>query len=217
MKKLMEILGDKRELCRLLNEHKDMLKKVGIVVLVIVLGLVVSAVKNGGQEEAQAQETTVAAEEETVEVIYVDVGGEVNQPSVVELTDGSRVTDAIAAAGGLTEKADLTDINRAAFVSDGEKIFIPSQEEYDSDGLLSGDSGNSSGSGASGRSSDGKININTADSTQLQELNGVGPATAEKIIDYRKQNGRFQSIEDIKNVSGIGDKTYEKLKDHIRV
>lgn len=68
-----------------------------------------------------------------------------------------------------------------------------------------------------GRSSDGKININTADSTQLQELNGVGPATAEKIIDYRKQNGRFQSIEDIKNVSGIGDKTYEKLKDHIRV
>ena len=89
MKKLMEILGDKRELCRLLNEHKDMLKKVGIVVLVIVLGLVVSAVKNGGQEEAQAQETTVAAEEETAEVIYVDVGGEVNQPSVVELTDGS--------------------------------------------------------------------------------------------------------------------------------
>ena len=211
MKKLMEILGDKRELCRLLNEHKDMLKKVGIVVLVIVLGLVVSAVKNGGQEEAQAQETTVAAEEETAEVIYVDVGGEVNQPSVVELTDGSRVTDAIAAAGGLTE------INRAAFVSNGEKVFIPSQEEYDSDGLLSGDSGNSGGSGASGRSSDGKININTADSTQLQELNGVGPATAEKIIDYRKQNGRFQSIEDIKNVSGIGDKTYEKLKDHIRV
>ena len=102
MKKLMEILGDKRELCRLLNEHKDMLKKdmlkkVGIVVLVIVLGLVVSAVKNGGQEEAQAQETTVAAEEETAEVIYVDVGGEVNQPSVVELTDGSRVTDAIRA------------------------------------------------------------------------------------------------------------------------
>ena len=108
-------------------------------------------------------------------------------------------------------------VHSKTFVSDGEKIFIPSQEEDNSDGLLSGDSGNSGGSGASGRSSDGKININTADSTQLQELNGVGPATAEKIIDYRKQNGRFQSIEDIKNVSGIGDKTYEKLKDHIRV
>lgn len=219
MKKLMEILSDKREISRFMQEHKDMLKKAGIVVLVIVLGLVVSVVKNGGQEEAQAQEQAAATEEETSAVIYVDVGGEVNQPSVVELSDGSRVTDAIAAAGGLTEKADLTDINRAAFVSDGEKIFIPSQEDGDSDGLISGDSGNSGsgGSGSSGRSSDGKININTADSTQLQELNGVGPATAEKIIDYRKQNGRFQSIEDIKNVSGIGDKTYEKLKDHIRV
>lgn len=219
MKKLMELLGDKREISRFLQEHKDMLKKAGIVVLVIVLGLVVSAVKNGGQEEAQAQEQAAAAEEESAVVIYVDVGGEVNQPSVVELADGSRVTDAIAAAGGLTEKADLTDINRAAFVSDGEKIFIPSQESESEDGVLSSDggSGGSSGSGSSGGSSDGKININTADSSQLQELNGIGPATAEKIIDYRKQNGRFQSIEDIKNVSGIGDKTYEKLKDHIRV
>ena len=216
MKKLMAILSDKREISRFLQEHKDMLKKAGIIVLVLVLGLVVSAVKNSGQEEVQAQEQAVAAEEETAAVIYVDVGGEVNQPSVVELSDGSRVTDAIAAAGGLTEKADLTDINRAAFVSDGEKIFIPSQEADLEDGVLSADGG-SNGSGSSGRSSDGKININTADSTQLQELNGVGPATAEKIIAYRKQNGRFQSIEDIKNVSGIGDKTYEKLKDHIRV
>ena len=216
MKKLMAILSDKREISRFLQEHKDMLKKAGIIVLVLVLGLVVSAVKNSGQEEVQAQEQAVAAEEENAAVIYVDVGGEVNQPSVVELSDGSRVTDAIAAAGGLTEKADLTDINRAAFVSDGEKIFIPSQEADSEDGVLSADGG-SSGSGSSGRSSDGKININTADSTQLQELNGVGPATAEKIIAYRKQNGRFQSIEDIKNVSGIGDKTYEKLKDHIRV
>lgn len=218
MKKLMELLGDRREISRFLQDHKDMLKKAGVVVLVIVLGLVVSAVKNGGQEEAQAQEVTAAAEEESAAVIYVDVGGEVNQPSVVELADGSRVTDAIAAAGGLTEKADLTDINRAAFVSDGEKIYIPSQESDPADGVVSADSGGAgNGSGSSGRSSDGKININTADSTQLQELNGVGPATAEKIIDYRKQNGRFQSIEDIKNVSGIGDKTYEKLKDHIRV
>ena len=213
MRKLMEVLGDKKEISRFLQEHKDMLKKAGIVVLMIVLGLVVSVVKNSGQEDVQAQEATAVTEEESAAVIYVDVGGEVNQPSVVELSDGSRVTDAIAAAGGLTEKADLTDINRAAFVSDGEKIFIPSQEESDSEGVISGQSGSSS----SARSSDGKININTADSSQLQELNGVGPATAEKIINYRKQNGRFQSIEDIKNVSGIGDKTYEKLKDHIRV
>ena len=215
MKKLMELLGDRREISRFLREHKEILKKAGIVVLVIVLGLVVSMIKNGGQEEAnaQAEEATVSTEE-TAAMIYVDVGGEVKDPSVVELPDGSRVTDAITAAGGLTEQADLTDINRAAFVSDGEKIYIPSQvSELEDDGLSVGEGGG----GGTAKSSDGRININTADSTQLQELTGVGPATAEKIIDYRKQNGRFQSIEDIKNVSGIGDKTYEKLKDHIKV
>ena len=215
MKKLMELLGDRREISRFLREHKEVLKKAGIVVLVIVLGLVVSMIKNGGQEEAnaQAEEATVSTEE-TAAMIYVDVGGEVKDPSVVELPDGSRVTDAITAAGGLTEQADLTDINRAAFVSDGEKIYIPSQvSELEDDGLSAGEGGD----GGTAKSSDGRININTADSTQLQELTGVGPATAEKIIDYRKQNVRFQSIEDIKNVSGIGDKTYEKLKDHIKV
>lgn len=215
MKKLMEFLGDRREISRFLREHKEVLKKAGIVVLVVVLGLVVSMFKNGGQEEAnaQAEEATVSTEE-TAAMIYVDVGGEVKDPSVVELPDGSRVTDAITAAGGLTEQADLTDINRAAFVSDGEKIYIPSQvSELEDDGLSAGEGGG----GGTAKSSDGRININTADSTQLQELTGVGPATAEKIIDYRKQNGRFQSIEDIKNVSGIGDKTYEKLKDHIKV
>ena len=215
MKKLMELLGDRREISRFLREHKEVLKKAGIVVLVIVLGLVVSIFKNGGQEEAnaQAEEATVSTEE-TAAMIYVDVGGEVKNPSVVELPDGSRVTDAITAAGGLTEQAYLTDINRAAFVSDGEKIYIPSQvSELEDDGLSVGEGGG----GGTAKSSDGRININTADSTQLQELTGVGPATAEKIIDYRKQNGRFQSIEDIKNVSGIGDKTYEKLKDHIKV
>lgn len=212
MKKLMELLGDKRELIRFLQKNKGSLKKGGIIVMILVLGLAVSMVKNNGKESVEAQEATAAVQEETQTVIYVDVGGEVNHPSVVELSDGSRVTDAIEAAGGLTEHADLTDINQAAFISDGEKIFIPSMEAEESGDLLSG--GNGEGSA---KSSDGKININTADSTQLQELNGVGSATAEKIIDYRKQNGRFRSIEDLKNVSGIGDKTYEKLKDHIKV
>ena len=177
MKKLMELLGDRREISRFLREHKEVLKKAGIVVLVIVLGLVVSMIKNGGQEDAnaQAEEATVSTEE-TAAMIYVDVGGEVKDPSVVELPDGSRVTDAITAAGGLTEQADLTDINRAAFVSDGEKIYIPSQvSELEDDGLSAGEGGG----GGTAKSSDGRININTADSTQLQELTGVGPATAE--------------------------------------
>ena len=219
MKKLLEFFKDNKEISRFFMEHKDTLKKVGIIVVVLAVGLVISGVKNGGQEEAEAQEKTVATEEAAEAVIYVDIAGEVNQPSVVELADGSRVTDAIAAAGGLTDKADLTDINRAAFVSDGEKIYIPAKVSEDSEEYASAESGGNTGGGtsASSQSSDGKININTADSAQLQELSGVGPAIAERIINYRQENGRFQSIEDIKNVSGIGDKTYEKLKDHIRV
>ena len=122
------------------------------------------------------------------------------------------MTDAITAAGGLTEQADLTDINRVAFVSDGEKIYIPSQvSELEDDGLSAGEGGG----GGTAKSSDGRININT-DSTAAG-ADGSRSSHCEKIIDYRKQNGRFQSIEDIKNVSGIGDKTYEKLKDHIKV
>lgn len=127
---------------------------------------------------------------------------------VVELEEGSRIQDAIEAAGGLTENADLDGINRAAFVNDGDKILIPSVEEggfpYE-EGAIQDSYG------------DGRININTADSGQLQEITGVGPVTAEKIISYREENGRFDSIEDIKNVSGIGDKTFEKMKDEIKV
>ena len=101
---------------------------------------------------------------------------------------------------------------RAAFVEDGEKIYIPPAAV---DGT--GEDEDASSSGQQVSRGDGRININTADSAQLQELDGIGPATAQKIIDYRKENGRFSSIEDIKNVSGIGDKSFEKIKDRIKV
>ena len=136
---------------------------------------------------------------------------------LAELPEGSRVDDAIKAAGGLTDKADLTDINRAAFVEDGEKIYIPALIEMDESSSDVDHSDIVSGNGLSAQYSDGKVNINTADSEELQKLTGVGPVTAQKIIDYRKENGRFAAIEDIKNVTGIGDKTFEKFKDDIKV
>ena len=117
----------------------------------------------------------------------------------------------------------MTNINRAEFLVDGQKIYIPSYA-LDEDGNIiegSADGESVSGSGTSSATGaidpSGKVNINTADSTQLQTLNGVGPATAQKIIDYRDSSGRFTTIEDLKNVSGIGDKTFEKLKDYICV
>ena len=109
----------------------------------------------------------------------------------------------IEEAGGLTEDADIEDLNRAEEVIDGQKIVIYSKDS-DAENKLS-------------ESSSGKININRADSDKLQEIPGVGPATAQKIIEYREENGKFKSIEDIKNVSGIGSKTFESLKEYITV
>lgn len=214
MKKLLELIDKNPRLPKFVKDNKDLLLKAAAVVLVMILALAVFAVKSEGEEDLEIQEAETVESSESA-AIFVDVGGEVKKPTVVELSEGSRVADAIEAAGGVTENADLTEINRAAFVSDGEKIFVPAAAEEG----MPAEGGSQDMSGVSGGSlySDGKININTADSDKLQELNGVGPVTAEKIISYRNENGRFKSIEDIKNVSGIGEKTFEKFKDKIRV
>jgi len=156
---------------------------------------------------------------ETKKVIIVDVAGAVTNPSVVELPEGSRVFEAVEKAGGLTKEADTQLINRAAVLTDGQKIYIPTKQEVrestrgKSNSVIQYIPGiNEQGAGESKL-----ININTADSATLQQLTGIGPATAEKIIDYRTANGSFKSIEDIKNVSGIGEKTFEKFKDKITI
>lgn len=159
--------------------------------------------------------------------VCVDIGGAVKNPMLARLTSGSRVEDAIEQAGGLTSDADIAQINRAEILTDGQKIYIPKKGESGYPGDTGSGAAETSGSGTggvggtgtggSGESALGKVNINTADLTQLQTLSGVGPVTAQKIIDYRTQSGRFSTIEDLKNVSGIGDKTFEKLKDSITV
>lgn len=208
-----------------LYRDSDQLKKVAILVLLILIIGVGFAAKNGMAAERNLEsnipeEVETQADETSTQTIYVDIGGAVKEPMLAELPSGSRVEDAIIAAGGLTDTADISSINRAEFLEDGVKIFIPeiAEESDDSSSAVPGvtTSGSSSDSSLTGSAS-GKININTADSTQLQEITGIGPATAQKIIDYRTSNGRFKSIEDIKNVSGIGDKTFEKMKDQITV
>ncbi len=158
--------------------------------------------------------------------LYVDVGGEVKDPGVYELPAGARVFDGIEKAGGLTGKADTSLINQAERVKDGQKIFVPRKGKAGQSGSgassaqTSISSGTSSGAGSSASSAGsagGKININTADSAALQQISGVGPVTAQKIIEYREQNGGFQKIEDLMNVSGIGEKTFAKLKSSITI
>lgn len=137
--------------------------------------------------------------------IFVDVDGAVKNPGVYELTQGDRVNDAIDKAGGLSEDAYTRSLNKARLLVDGEKIYIPDKSEQfvenNTVALYNTGEGN-------------LININTATKEQLMALNGIGEAYAERIIDYRKKS-EFSSIEEIKNVKGIGEKTFDKIKDSI--
>lgn len=151
--------------------------------------------------------------EEQEEEIVVHVTGEVKKEGIVYLKQGSRVVDAIEQAGGETSEADLSQINLAYVLSDGQKIYVPSKNEEISEYITEG----STGISTSAEEASGKININTADEATLDSLPGIGPSTAQKIINYREENGKFNSIEEIKNVSGIGDSKYEEIKDKITV
>lgn len=213
----------------LLSNKKNIIKATAIVCLAAAAFFVFVL---NGEEPAQeppvvqTEEETLAnsgagetngAEERTGGPIVVDVGGAVKTPQVVELEDNSRVADAISAAGGLKDNADTAGINQAAFLTDGEKVYVPVKGENGSAAALGAGQVSQIGQAGPGTDAGGKVNINTATSEELQTLNGVGPATAEKILDYRAANGAFKTIEDLKNVSGIGDKTFEKLKEHIVV
>lgn len=147
--------------------------------------------------------------------IMVDVKGAVQQPGVYNLKMGSRVTDAIAAAGGMTEEADTKSINLAAGLDDEAVVYVARAEENIS--VL--DEGQGQGNQASPKSQQekGKINLNKATSEELQTISGIGAKRAEDIINYRESKGGFQSVDDLKNVSGIGDKTLEKIRDSVYV
>lgn len=161
----------------------------------------------GGVTVSSSDQTGVATS------IVVDVGGAVARPGIVSLASGARVADAITAAGGLASDADTTAINQAALLSDGEKIYIPHEGEEAS----AATNPQGSATASSAESASDLININTATIEELDALPGVGPATAQAIVDEREANGSFTSPEDIMRVSGIGEKKYEKLADYICV
>ena len=142
----------------------------------------------------------------------VDVEGAVVQPGVVSLPEGSRVYEAVEAAGGVLDSADNGRVNLAEKIVDGAAIYIPFKGEEQSAMAPGISSGTSAAAGTSGG---GLININTADKSTLMQLPGIGEVYAQSIIDYRQSVGAFQKPEDIKNVSGIGDAKFSKLKDRI--
>lgn len=163
-------------------------------------------------------------------MIYVDVCGAVVNPGVFQLAAGSRVFQAIEAAGGYLPEAALTCVNRAGVLTDGQQLYILTQEEMERQGLdpaeMSGASeGQMNGSAGIGQNTgmtaqvqqDNRININTADEAQLTTLTGIGATRAQAIIAYREENGPFAAIEDIMNVQGIKEGTFAKIKDEIVV
>lgn len=154
-------------------------------------------------------------EKSRTENIFVDVCGAVNNPGVYELLPDSRVYEAIACAGGFTEEASYESINQAQLLEDGMQIVVPTREEVQA-GWITPQAGEKK-TGMAEEIHTEKVNINTADESRLQTLDGIGKTRARAIIEYRQASGGFQTIEDIMNVEGIKEGTFEKIKDQIVV
>lgn len=194
-------------------QHKKKIMQIGAIVLILIVAIAIYAAGHSEKQEdieiAQSNDTKATETTEEPEEVIIDICGAVNDSKVVTLPAGARVEDAIKAAGGTTDEADLSGINRAAVLTDGEKIYIPTADEVERGIELPSAEGNIS--------TDGSININEATAEELETLNGIGPVTAEKIIQYRTEYGKFKTKEDLMEVNGIGEKTYAQIKDKIRV
>ena len=192
---------------RLFNDKKRLGRAILILtVLIIALGI---RLHNLNTADAEVDLSSTDIQQTAVEM-YVDISGEVKNPGVYIVNDGTRLYEVIEKAGGLTNKANTDQINQAGYVEDGEKIVIPSIE---GESAIQSNTPTSSNNKAT---SNGLVNINTASKDELMNITGVGEVIADRIIEYRKGN-RFKSTEDIMNVNGIGNATYEKMKSEITV
>lgn len=174
----------------------------------------VSLSNNSSKDSAKSKFGVVTKDK----MITVHVIGEVVSPGVVSLKEGSRIIDAINSCGGKTENADITKINLAYILEDGIQIYVPRlDDDIDNVEYIREGAGENviSDNVVQDDKKSIKVNINTANLDKLQTLPGIGEAMAKRIIEYREENGKFQSIEDIKNVSGIGDSKFEKIKEYI--
>ena len=147
--------------------------------------------------------------------VFVHVLGAVARPGLFEVHQGARVVDVVAAAGGLLPTADQAGLNLARLVTDGEQLYVPAQGEVVIGPPSETDAGGGAGAGSGAATP--KVNLNTATAADLETLPRIGPAMAQRILDYRAAEGRFASIDDLRNVTGIGDKTFAALKELITV
>lgn len=173
------------------------------------------------KENTEIEDNLSNTKENIEEKIVIYITGAVKNEGIYDMKKNSRIADSIEKAGGLTEEANIENINLAYILEDGMKIHIPKKnenineiEDY-TNAYLSKE--NTISESSKNINNDEKININTATQTELETLPGIGPSTALRIIEYRKENGKFNSIEDIKKISGIGDRKFSQIKDLIKI
>lgn len=202
------------------NKVKKQIILLGIVVLMMLVGCTgckkqsyLETRSDLQEEHTKSADTTEEKKQQTEQVteIYVQIDGAVKKPGVYTFSEESRVYELIEAAGGLLPEAYDLGINQAKRLADGEKIYVYTKEEIENG------AGTTDTQNPKGQTDDGKININTASVEELMTLSGIGETRAKDIIAYRNAHGAFSLPEDLKNVSGIGDSTYNKIADAIIV
>ena len=212
-------------------KNKKIISIIIAIIILIVIGIYF-IINNFEKNENEFEISNIEFEEDKIEninaeieeksQIIVHIAGEILNPGVISLDEGARIIDAINKAGGITNEADLSKVNLAYILEDAQKIYIPNVNEKEiienmsSEIVKSGSTQENSNTGEKLKNGE-KININTATQKELQKLTGIGESIALRIINYRKENGKFNTIEDIKNVSGIGESKFNKIKNDIIV
>ena len=194
---------------------------VGVLIIVGVGGYIYWANKAEEEYDFNNFYANTEPDKKKENTIMVHITGEVKNAGIIELPEESRIADAIEQAGGVTEEADLDQVNLAFVLSDGQKIYIPNKKEREANeekAYITAESGNNviiKDKVEGGKKQ--KVNINEAKQEELEELPGIGPSIAKKIIEYREQNGKFTSIDELQEVKGIGEAKFENIKEYITV
>lgn len=207
-------------------EEKNKMKILVIVslIIIIIISIIIKKIKDNKYEEIEynriiESSDTIEYKQEEIKTIKIHISGEVKYNGIIELEEGARIDDAIKTAGGLTEDADISEVNLAYELLDGQKLYIPSKIAGADDSVCPQIIISENGEEIIEKSQNdnSKININIATQTELETLPGIGPSTAYKIIQYREKNGKFKMVEELKKIAGIGENKYKQIENFVEI